>query len=280
MKSYYQDLHYKLINSSLASISFNGEEIEFNLHHHAEYEIVYIDNGYGQRIIGNKIQAFNNGDFLLVNTMVPHTWYPTSAQSQVMVLQFPVSLINTLSLFPEFKLIEQFFGKLHSYAAFEKSSAVFDRIRIINLAKEEERLLLFMPLLLDLVKGTYEMGQSSQLPDFNPESENRINIVCKYIQQHYKQPISLHEASQLICMSDTNFCNFFKRCTGITFTKYLNLIRIYSACRDLENSDKTIAQIAFENGFENTSYFNRVFKNEINQSPKVYRNSFEKNLLL
>ena len=72
-------------------------------------------------------------------------------------------------------------------------------------------------------------------------------------------------------MSESNFCKFFKKATGKTYSDYLNEIRINEASRLLLQSEKTISQIAFECGFETLSYFNRVFITKKKKTPSHYR---------
>ena len=59
--------------------------------------------------------------------------------------------------------------------------------------------------------------------------------------------------------------------TGKTFSDYVNDIRIAKVCNDLLATDKQIATIAFENGFETLTYFNRIFLNKKNIRPSNYR---------
>jgi AraC-like DNA-binding protein len=53
-----------------------------------------------------------------------------------------------------------------------------------------------------------------------------------------------------IYLTESNFCKFFKKATGKTYSDYLNEIRINEATRLLLQTDKTISQISFECGFE------------------------------
>ena len=62
--------------------------------------------------------------------------------------------------------------------------------------------------------------------------------------------------------------------TGKTFSDYVNDFRIGNACYMLTETDKTISQIALEVGFENLTYFNRVFLKKKICTPKQYRMQF------
>jgi AraC-like DNA-binding protein len=81
----------------------------------------------------------------------------------------------------------------------------------------------------------------------------------------------LKQVADLIFLTESNFCKFFKKATGKTFSDYVNEIRINEACRLLIQSEKTINQISYECGFETLSYFNRVFLKKKNFTPSNYR---------
>ena len=59
--------------------------------------------------------------------------------------------------------------------------------------------------------------------------------------------------------------------TGKTFSEYVNDIRIATVCSELLATDKQVATIAYENGFETLTYFNRIFLKKKNISPSNYR---------
>jgi AraC-like DNA-binding protein len=101
----------------------------------------------------------------------------------------------------------------------------------------------------------------------------RINKVCLYIQNNFYTKISLKEVADLIFLTESNFCKFFKKATGKTYSDYLNELRINEACRLLVQTEKSINQISFECGFESLSYFNRVFLSKKEMTPSKYRKS-------
>jgi YesN/AraC family two-component response regulator len=105
------------------------------------------------------------------------------------------------------------------------------------------------------------------------ENEKRINTVCQYIQKHSTEILTIHTAASLIHLTPSAFCKFFKRITGKTFSDYVNDIRIANVCKDLLATDKQVAEIAYENGFETLTYFNRVFLKKKGIKPSNYRKS-------
>ena len=72
-------------------------------------------------------------------------------------------------------------------------------------------------------------------------------------------------------MSVRYFCKVFKQSIGMTFTDYLNRLRIEKAKNLLANPHKHISEIAFEVGFESLSQFNRSFKRITGETPTRFR---------
>jgi AraC-like DNA-binding protein len=92
-----------------------------------------------------------------------------------------------------------------------------------------------------------------------------------FIQNNFNNKIALKQVADLLHLTESNFCKFFKKATGKTYSDYLNEMRINEACRLLVQTEKSVNQIAFDCGFETLSYFNRVFLNKKGITPSGYR---------
>lgn len=98
-----------------------------------------------------------------------------------------------------------------------------------------------------------------------------IKKAITYMDTHYKNKITLKDISSEIGMVPTYFSRFFKNSTGETFYYYLSKIRLYHAYNELINSDESITEIAFNNGFPNVKSFIEFFKRIYNSTPTKYR---------
>jgi AraC-like DNA-binding protein len=72
-------------------------------------------------------------------------------------------------------------------------------------------------------------------------------------------------------MNTAAFCRYFKKKTGKTFKDFMNEIRLGNAAGLLLKGDLSIAEVAFKSGFNNPSYFNRLFKRMNGITPKAYQ---------
>ncbi len=100
---------------------------------------------------------------------------------------------------------------------------------------------------------------------------DKLKLVLKYIEEHYDETISIDDMAKLCCFSSSHFMRFFKQTMNQTFTVYLNEYRMSKAANLLVASGATILEIAQETGFDNLSYFNRLFKRTYGVTPGEYR---------
>ncbi len=92
-----------------------------------------------------------------------------------------------------------------------------------------------------------------------------------YVESHYQRDLSLQEAAQHVRLSPAYFSALFKRERGMGFKRYLRQVRLTHACRLLEDTDKSIEEIASAVGFEDPHYFSRVFSQSQGLPPGEYR---------
>ncbi|MFR7520402.1 MAG: helix-turn-helix transcriptional regulator [Mediterraneibacter faecis] len=98
-----------------------------------------------------------------------------------------------------------------------------------------------------------------------------MKTVLKYVENHYTEKLTIDDMAKLTYYSKSHFMKFFKAHMGIGFTEYLNDYRLTMAARLLKSSDDSILMIADASGFDNLSYFNRIFKKKYGVSPGTYR---------
>lgn len=103
------------------------------------------------------------------------------------------------------------------------------------------------------------------------ELNQTVNQVTSYIRAHYKEVHSLDELAQAFYLNKSYLSRIFKKATGYTVTEYINIYRIQESQKLLEDTDMSIADVAQAVGYENMTYYNRVFKKYVETSPLQYR---------
>lgn len=103
------------------------------------------------------------------------------------------------------------------------------------------------------------------------ENDKIIAEAAEYIYFNYDKNITLEQVADKFNMSKSHFSKRFKIVTGFGYKEYLISVRIKEACDMLLNTDKTITDIAFECGFNDSNYFGDAFRKAKGVSPHKYR---------
>lgn len=98
-----------------------------------------------------------------------------------------------------------------------------------------------------------------------------IAKALRYIHANYSSHLSLEEAAHSAGLSPNYFSNLFNSRMGLSFSSYVNKVRIEHAQRLLLDTSFPIIEIASLVGFEEQSYFSKVFKEKTHLSPGKYR---------
>ena len=108
--------------------------------------------------------------------------------------------------------------------------------------------------------------------DFNDiKHQNVIFKTTAYIKEHLTDKLSLDQAAEQVYLSKSYFCRIIKDELGCTFTEYVNRLRIERSKTLLRGTGMPIAEIACAVGFDDQSYFTRIFKKQTGMAPGKYR---------
>lgn len=98
-----------------------------------------------------------------------------------------------------------------------------------------------------------------------------IEKCLKIIGEKYDKNITLDEITKEVAVSKNYFCYLFKKEMGMSLWSYLTQVRLDKAKELLKNTDMKTYEIAFKVGYDNPSYFSKIFKKIENMTPNEYR---------
>lgn len=104
--------------------------------------------------------------------------------------------------------------------------------------------------------------------------KSRLAYVIKFIREHLHDSLNIDLLSKQACMSQTHFFRCFKNELGLSPIDFINAERIRLAKTLLRNPAKSIYDVSYACGFNNVSYFNKVFKRATHLTPREYRLQF------
>lgn len=253
-------------------------KFDFPIHYHPEYELNFVFNSTGKRIIGDCIQNYEEMDLVLIGPNTPHAWTGRNKHddARVITIQFQSDILSEVTL--NKNLMAPVKDMLdNSYRGIEFSHEIqcnFKK-RFLELSDKSDfdSLLEFLSILYDL-----SISRNKKLlcdPSFVKKYENcksiRITNVTDYIYKHYSGQLKLKEVADLVNMTESAFSHFFKKRTHRSFSDFLHDVRIGNATRQLIESEKSMAEIGYECGFNNLSNFNRIFKKKKGCTPTEFK---------
>lgn len=274
--------------SDLANKSFNAKYINREnrtslvdaWHFHPEIEICYTEQSRGKRFVGNHIADYLEQDLVMFGSNLPHGFTTDMSTSQVVIQMKPDFLGRDFKENPELR-------KLNKLIALSKNGLEFGKatkkkvVSTIKKLPEKEgmpQLIVLLQLLhiLSEAKDIIEISQAGKRLDNEYMQLGRINIVYDYIKEHFKEEVDVKKAADFINLSEAAFYKLVKRRTKRTYTEIVNEFRVNYACTILIRSNKSIAQIGFDSGYNNPSYFIRKFKEVMGVTPLSFRKNYLK----
>jgi AraC-like DNA-binding protein len=273
----FEDINAKKGSNSFLALENHVQWFPFQWHYHPEYELTHIRKGSGKRMVGDSYEYFCSGDLVLIGPNLPHTWVSDKepgARSSAVVIQFSETFIESFFQHSECAAIRKLLSQSGQglYFTLRPGAAILSAIDRLPDYKGMDRITGLLQILNSLAgKKAVPLASPYFQPTLGKKSESRINKICQYIHRHSSEAIPLKKIADLVHLSESAFCKFFKRTTGKTYSDYLNEIRIGHSCHLLMESDDTIAEIAYESGFESLTYFNRVFLRKKGVRPGDFR---------
>lgn len=251
-------------------------------HYHPELELIYINGGSGKRQIGSHISYFREGDLILIGSNLPHCGFTdklTGNKSKTLVQMKYDFLGNDFFNIPEMKNIQNLFEVAKGGIAFygKTKIKVGEKMEILEYQTDFQRLLSILNI-LNLLAISDEINVLNA-QGFSMETEvkdnDRINMVFNHVKMHFKEDIGLNEIADLVSMTVSSFCRYFKKITNKTFPRFVNEYRLVHASKLLAERPMSITQVCYERGFNNFSHFNKLFKAFTGQTPSGYRNQLK-----
>ncbi len=268
-------------DEGFACRELRGRSCDCPWHVHEEYELILVLEGGGYWMVGDHLAARRTGDLLLVGPNLPHVFRSDDlgpdrvGANRVVLVQFEGDflgrgMMERAAMAPVQRLQRRaglglkFGGSTRD----EVAGLMTEMVRLQGL----RRLIQFLRV-LEVLAQAHEV-QALATPGFagggDPFDQERMNRVCRFIEERLAEPIFLAETARLAHLSAGAFSRFFRLHTGKTFPAYVNELRVGRACRLLAEGGRNVTEVAFACGFENLSNFNRQFRRLKGMTPREF----------
>lgn len=258
-------------------------------HFHPEFELILIVSGHGKRFVGDTVESFSTGDLVLLGENLPHFHmcdglYANDEElySSSEVIQFKKDIFpQAMEQIQEYAAINDLLERSRHGIKFtsppereniRKLMAHIDKLTGIKRITGLMRILDILGRMKEykLITGTEYFNSTTQ-----GELNDPIDIVFTYLNNNFKENISLEDIAAQAGFNPSSLCRYFKKRVQKSIFESLNELRIGFACKLIANSDYTISQIAYESGYRNIANFNRQFKKTTKLSPSEYRRLYK-----
>jgi AraC-like DNA-binding protein len=257
---------------------------DFPLHYHEEFELNFIQNARGaRRVVGDHMEEIEDFELVLLGPNLQHAWFTHKCKSREIkeiTIQFHKDLFDEKFLRRnQLSFLRAMFDKSLRGILFspETTQQVASRITELNQKHGFDSVLELISILHDLstsrnirILSDSSFNNTEQLT----YNSRRIDKTFEHMNKNFDKPITLGEIARLANMSEVSFSRFFKQRTGNTFIDSLTEIRLGHASRMLIDTTQSIAEVAYNCGFNNISNFNRIFKKKKGCTPKEFRESY------
>lgn len=252
----------------------------FYWHFHPEYEMVYVETGSGFRHIGDHISKYEGSDLALIGPNIPHLNFDYGVATTVdtVVVQMKEDFLgNDFFSLPEIMPIKHLFEAAKSGLAFygETKKLAGQKLKQLQSLHHFEQLIALLEI-FNLLADSKEVHQLKVRPIASAsvlKEQQRLHKIYHHIETNYSTNIDVNDVANLCHLTTAAFCRYFKKSTHYTFTDFLNHFRINQS-KKLLQQNKTITEACYESGFENTSYFNKVFKRFTGENPSSFKKKF------
>ncbi|MCI3920845.1 AraC family transcriptional regulator [Paenibacillus sp. TRM 82003] len=254
------------------------------MHWHEALEINLIKAGTGYYIINGKTFEFQQGDILLINSNDLHCAYETRDLVMQVVSFDGAWLTGSIRYDPEILApFEEMGVNFRNLLDRHHPKIGLLRALLLEMQREHDRELrshasfVYASLhqFLAYVNRDFRVASSREnglaAEAVSAGQLDKVRRVIHTMEANLSHPWTLQELGELVFLSQSRFCDVFRRAVGVPPLLYLIQLRLERAVALLKTTDLKILDVALECGFRTLSNFNRLFYRHYGYSPRTVR---------
>ena len=232
-----------------------------HLHWHDAVEFVYVLSGaLSVTLNGTSFMAVS-GDIIAVDSAMVHSYEPSEGGADYYFLVADDGFFKANNLYSQSTSFEPLIRS-------DEARRLFGEI--IKETEKGDRYSNVSTLSVLISLFVYMNRHHARVGTDTPSSEKKrialVRSALVYIEEHYKERLSVGEIADALHFSESYLSHTFKEITNYSVISYINLLRCRNA-RALILDGSSIGEAAEECGFSDLSYFTRVFKRSMGILP-------------
>ena len=248
----------------------SGKSTMLEMHDHSYYEIYYLEKGEREYFIGDRFYTVGEGDTVLIPPNILHRTVGDVASRTLVHIDkaylsryFSMEMIESLSCLGCAAVLRP-----ASENAARTASVYQSILECATKRSENGGGALLAGYIFELLFLLSDKGKAAET---GAPSVGKMEEVVRYIHQNYASIRSIGELADEFFLSKYHLCHLFKRHLGLSIITYINMIRVRAACRMLDAGEKSITELALAVGFNSSSYFCKVFREQMHKTPLEYQ---------
>lgn len=231
-------------------------------HWHIESELIFAEKGSAEVMAENTVYALSAGGCVFIRSGAVH-YIKAETGSVVSVMKIDSELISSAvgAQTPVCPLLESRYP----------TAEVFEKIRQEISAEEKYCEVVCAGLVTAMIAEIFR-GEKTEALNSNSES-TAYKELLRLIGERCAD-ITFEEAAEFMCFSKPYFSKYFRRMSGMTFSEYLNIVRVSEAVKLLSHGDLSAGETALAAGFGTIRSFNRIFKRYTGFTPRELPDDF------
>jgi AraC family transcriptional regulator, melibiose operon regulatory protein len=250
--------------------------------HHNEIELNFLESGSVTYLLGGRKTVVDAGRLSVFWAAIPHQIIDYGSETAYFVATIP------LAWFLQWRLPEHFVRTLLQGQIVHEPIGTRDVSDSHAFSQWEDDLRQAEPelrkaVLLEMQARLVRLAAGMPLPKTGSRRErvvtltdsglNKVEQMACFIAQRYTEQLTVEDVASVVRLHPNYAMNLFRKTFGTTLIHYLTQHRVSHARRLLATTDQTIADVAFNSGFNSISRFNDAFRRACGCSPREYRRS-------
>ncbi|WP_318494561.1 AraC family transcriptional regulator [Photobacterium leiognathi] len=256
-------------------------------YHNKEFELLIHRNFRSHCHIGHFQGQLSENSMILMAPNVPHAIDAIPDNNidnyETFVLWFKQDWIaNMMFSCQELRKIESLLKRAEKGLLFSHQTAEYVAEIIESVDESDFDPINLLAKFILIVEVLCQDKESKTLLSYNRDQKGndqtnreKIERLCAFIDQNYHQPLTLEDAANCICTSESSIHRLFEQHFNESFTQYLKKLRLNHAAENLVSTADPISHIAEQVGYRNQANFNRQFKQYKGMTPREYRQHYK-----
>lgn len=261
------------------------ESFATSQHTHDFIEISFVGEGCGYHYVEDQVIPVKQGDLFVIPIGTSHVFRPSSPQQdKTLVIYNCIFRASNLEGWKHLLQKDSYAYNiifhpgssgerwLHFQDKHDTFAGMFQTMYWEYLKRNTgfETILTAMLVQMLVMLQRFTLKNEAETASFS-----RLEEVVHFIRSNYTQNITVQHVADYFYLSASHFQRLFKKSTGLTFTQYLQNVRIQKCCELLKSTDIPIYQIANQVGYLDMKFFHALFRKKTGVTPRQYRQNFQ-----